>query len=498
MADITERPADQSAGQATPSSAPTSAPAAAATRPDEVYRPLSLLAILGFCLGVLFAGVISVFAVIALFTRTPFFPPLGVFLIPAVVCGICWLARQNIRQSENTLSGEQLALWGLGLSVVVTVLFAAYYGATYLAVSQQAGVFADRWIEAMKEGNAERAFWYLIEPGQRVSIPQPAAGARDPKVRTILEVKFGGGGKGLSFPEFRRGPLLTVFRQGKTATVLRRIGVTEWTYDKGSYDVTLRYHLESPEAATDLIVTVSSQEAVPGEEEGRQWYIKSSEKETGLVQPVHFTPVGQKYVLYSQDAAAVAAGWHLGRSDAKTLWLACVPAAQRDTVEEAFKPENVKKARCASLPGLSGPGMLAVIGEPLRNQTTSRRWFEHGGLLDTTDFWALTPEVGGDMLRRVRGLFAAGANETLGMFAVAQTGVPAVQERDGLAFVTFDATITLPNDEMTAPLYEVLAQITLEGIEDPQKPGHRAWHIHRLALISGHRASGPGKPGGRR
>jgi hypothetical protein len=489
MADITEHPADGSAEKAAP--APDSPPPGPLPGfpEDAVYRPVSLLAILGFCLSVLFGVAMSVTALIALFTRSTLLPPVWICVIPVIAIGVCWMARERIRQSENTQSGEKLAGWGLGLSVIVTVLYGAYYWATYLAVTQQASDFADRWIEALKEGNPEHAYWYLIDPRHRVDIPPPVSGAQDAKLRERLEMEFSGGNtRNTPYNEFRRGRVLTLFRRGGAGTTVRRVGVADWSYDKGSYEVVLRYRIGMPEANADMLVRVASQEPVMAEFDGRQWFVLG--KGSSFDDPtMHPTPLGEEHRQETRDAFAFAEEWDLGMPSTGVgrHYLATVPAAEREAAGK-----ELKRAMCGSFPALSGGGVLAALDAASRKQLIGRRSFQQGDLVDTSEFWALSPKIGDDVKARIKRFFAGHSSFPQGriMFPnimAPNTGVPVREEKNGHVLIAFDVTLNLLNDDRTGALYEVPSQLVVEGIEDAANPGHRLWHIHRLKLISARR-----------
>src|SRR5437588_9050789 len=139
MAETTDRPADAVTGEspagAAPAPADGAAPADAAPRP---YGAVSVLAVIGFALAALYAGVMAAAALIALFTHTPILIPLAWLLVPvaaAVLCGAAWV---QIRGSEGALSGRRLAAWGIGLGLLVGLLYTAHYPATYLVVTPPA------------------------------------------------------------------------------------------------------------------------------------------------------------------------------------------------------------------------------------------------------------------------------------------------------------------------------------------------------------------------
>src|SRR4051812_40579103 len=91
----------------------------------EAYQPLSLLAIAGLLLCLLYALVVIGGGVVALLNPTPWLLPLWTLLLPIVGVALAWVARGRIEGSERTLGGTALANWGIGLGVL--------FGLTYTA-----------------------------------------------------------------------------------------------------------------------------------------------------------------------------------------------------------------------------------------------------------------------------------------------------------------------------------------------------------------------------
>ena len=134
MAETTDRPPDPN-GLAAPLPA---APARADEAP-KAYSSLSLLALGGL-------GVAVVYAVVVRRRRPP--SPCSTacpgscrswsLAVPLAAVVLCWAARVQIQNSEGALTGTRLTVWGLWLSLAVGLLYAAYYSACYLSVTRMA------------------------------------------------------------------------------------------------------------------------------------------------------------------------------------------------------------------------------------------------------------------------------------------------------------------------------------------------------------------------
>src|SRR5579884_1276613 len=131
--------------------APT--PASSAT-----YQPLSLLAMAGFGLSVVYALAVLVGGAVSLAGHIPWLMPYWTFLIPIAVLVVCWAARTRIVNSEGTLSGLAFTTWGSRLAILFSITYAAYYIATFLAVRGPAIDIADDFFQKIKNGQLEQAF----------------------------------------------------------------------------------------------------------------------------------------------------------------------------------------------------------------------------------------------------------------------------------------------------------------------------------------------------
>jgi len=509
MADITERPGErESEGvTATPgpsaSGGPSQVPVEAlpGMPEDAVYRPLSLLAIIGFALSLLFAAGMAITAFVALYTRSPLLPPLILFAIPAAAVAVALLARYQIRQSEGTLSGEKLTNWALGLSIVICVLHGAYFSATYLAVTQQASDYADTWLTALKSGDPARSYWYFLTPENRRKI-QPT----DPGLRKRLELAYRDPSGNMPFGEFRRGEVMAVFGHAGDSATWKRTGVSMPQWEKGGYRVTVRYRVQTAEASGDLEVHLFGRESSAGDE-GRQWIVYGKETRFTAIQ---FTELGERHRKDSEVARRLAKAWHpevetppnqmkpgeqiLHRQiNNNLMYAATIPELEREKGTRALA-----QALSAWFPALSGGASLAAISDASRTLLFNRRLYDQAVFLevDEKEFWA-PDEKRDDILQRARQMFTIGSNRRFGHLTVPETTIPVWEEKDGHTFMSFPASLILFNDTSPTPLYELEAQLILEGVQNPARPETRVWHIHRLKLLSGHTAAQgpPGSPG---
>src|SRR5262245_52525873 len=79
-------------------------PTEAADGADHSYRSLSLMALLGFTVGAVYAAIIILMAIVGFFAGKPLLVGTLVGLIPLGAALLCLFARIQIRRSEGTLA----------------------------------------------------------------------------------------------------------------------------------------------------------------------------------------------------------------------------------------------------------------------------------------------------------------------------------------------------------------------------------------------------------
>ena len=101
-------------------------------------------------------------------------------LVAAIV--ICWIARVRIQAAEDTLSGTALARWGLVVGLFFGVIYSAYLASSDLAVSNQARLAAEHFLQRIEESDLAGAFLLTLKPSARP--PRRATRARSSRCST--------------------------------------------------------------------------------------------------------------------------------------------------------------------------------------------------------------------------------------------------------------------------------------------------------------------------
>src|SRR5438046_426587 len=102
------------------------------------YRPVSLLALAGFALASVFAGLVLLSTLVALIQGVPLFLSGWAMALALAGAAISFLALWHIRNAEGTLAGAALARWGLWLSILLGASYFVYAYVTGLALTTQA------------------------------------------------------------------------------------------------------------------------------------------------------------------------------------------------------------------------------------------------------------------------------------------------------------------------------------------------------------------------
>src|SRR5437764_1266419 len=105
------------------------------------YKPLSLFAVAGLTLGVIYGIILVITGLAALLKAEPFFLPGWLLFLPLLAAALAGAGLWEIYSSEGTRAGVRLARWGLGLSIVLALCYITYTTFTGLAVVSQANRF---------------------------------------------------------------------------------------------------------------------------------------------------------------------------------------------------------------------------------------------------------------------------------------------------------------------------------------------------------------------
>ncbi len=502
MAEAIDRPAgSEQQGISAPSVAEGAAPGQAPpSLPEpEVYRPLSLVALAGFGLAVLYAAVIGVSSLVALFNRAPLLLPTALFLVPLAAAVLSWVGRNQVRASEGTRSGAALALWGIRLSLICGLLYAGYVAGTYFAVRQQAIALADQWMDLLRNDELARAYRLTILPAVRP--------ADDARLLAEIEGRYNDEApQAMSWNRFRQSEFRALFRQGGQAVQAQPLGVTEWDFDKGTYQVMVRYRIATPDLTCEAVVALAGSRAPAEEYEGREWQVLA---DRSRIEPetVRMTPQGEQRARAAMEARSFADKWVRSVTENRDqdsitenlnqAWLGTLPAAERPAAAQVLPRSLV-----CGLPALSGTAVLGGEKDADRDRVVSRVAFDAGSLVreDKNTYWTTLknrPELKEQMPQALRQIFAAGTRHRFARINLAPTRLPIWEEKDGVLRVSFPGQVTT-GDHKTGAEFAYEIELVVEATASGPQADRR---IHSLYVVNGHPAQprpgpGQGPPGG--
>jgi hypothetical protein len=386
-----EEPAARPEGASDPAQLPALTDVPTLEAP-QVYRPLSLLAVLALVLGVAFSLLVVVGGVmpfarayprafVVLLLLGPILGGLGAILMrqkgaeriatvaalalgavvvlvglggllafsgssPWELGGWAWvllfaavlvsvLSLAQIRSSEGALAGRRLARWGLYLSLFFGGYYLIYLGGNQFAVSSQAEKVADGYLDMIEKGALHKAYRETLKPGSRPGDTNLAEeieqGHNVPRGREAGE-----------FAAFCTSPVVQAIRLGGKTERSRKSSSSELT--PTGYVVKVHYDVRNDFGHFEVIVMAHSVE-VGGRREwqviGPASTIVKNELETPLA-----TDVGR---VVTETAPLV------------TRWLEAITAKQPEVAYLLTLPEAPRRQQGRALVA-SRPELAALAG----------------------------------------------------------------------------------------------------------------------------------------
>lgn len=409
-----------------------------APEPAGTYQPLSLLAMAGFGLAVVYALIVLVGGAISLMSHIPWLMPYWTFLLPLAVLVVCRAARTRILNSEGTLSGLAFTTWGTRLAILFTVTYAAYYFATFLAVRGPAIDRANEFLQKIKNGQRPEAFLMTMRPEDIAT-----KGMSRDELRNEIESRFnqpqvGGGGMPGSYSRFCRDRFLRFLEMDGEQASTVPTGVASWEYAKGGYRVVLTYHVTTALLQFDMQVETFGRDPKPGEPKGRQWQIVISRGNTAiLAESIKQTQRGYDFEQKTRQA-------------------------QRYIIDWAAKASDVAQLT---------PSEREAYTKLIRGYET---------------FWA-TKSQRDEMSERIRKTFqpSDGRSKPSVSMNLQSGGIPILRENNGRTTAWIDVTLRYLEEGATMPHYLVDGRLVLTADSSEADKSPSAWRVDALELETG-------------
>ena len=239
------------------------------------YRPISILALVGLIVSVLYGLFVFLFGLSSFVYGNVFLMDSWHYIVPLASVVISWLALRQIRNSEGTMAGASLAKWGIWIGVLTALGYGAYHLATSVALRVQSYSFLmtkdasgrnSGFLPLIMEGKDIRAF-LLTQPSYRRNKYDPDEPV---KIRNVMD---------LPSPMDPRGPIMqfetneivrALHLAAKEGKEPQSLGVQNWSFEGGSFLVEQSFRIPTSEVNLDVTIPVVS---VDSKELGRTWFV---------------------------------------------------------------------------------------------------------------------------------------------------------------------------------------------------------------------------------
>jgi hypothetical protein len=376
--------------------------------PPVFYRRVSGFAIASLIVSAVFGLWVVISALVGFRSRSPVLLPIYAQMLPIAGAVLALIAMLLIRRSEGTLAGVKLATWALLLCAVFGLGYWAYYGATDIAVCNQAEAFTREWFKKIIAGDYGAAFLDTQDPGVRQKV--------NPNDRETIRKRFLNA-LGTAKDGTMRGPLWSfkemdlvhLLRQGGSGSQIKTRGVREWDYKAEGYRVKQLFQITTDEGSYDVQVTVHGIESKSREFEGRAWYVVSG-PETGVLKDgAHVSERGQNIAELRRQSARFIDQWSAKLTRGQMI------GAYRDTLEpvEARRLEKEIQIRTAAAQlSSSGRPFLSILntaGLQAWGRAFCARRFQDANLIQGKDRYDFDDKATKEAVdKAVLNMFAAG------------------------------------------------------------------------------------------
>jgi hypothetical protein len=458
----------------------------------RVRQPRRLLAVAGLGLAGLLLT-LGMGSVVAFSNRNPWLLPGWTIIFPIGAAVLCWVARVRIRESEGSLGGATLAGWGLGLSLVAGLLYGAGFQASMiLAVRQQSNDAAREWIGLIQDGKLDQAFLKTQKSALTAGWPTEGPGLRRLLEGPLVNMPRGRGEPG-NWSSFTHRDFVRLIQMGGPGAKIEQRKV-DWTYEQGGYQVDLQYVITTDLVSFPLNVKVTGTESTQPDKPGRHWRVRLSG--TSI-------PTGENEMRIepaSEEALALLSSVEFGRQFAgewiRRLKGRQTAAAYLDTLPAHRQPDQkLPDRRSQELAYLLGAVPLLSAADPRRDEfRRGLAGFTAGGLVkvDEKNFW-VRDDVRGLVIGGVKDAYDPASFQPPG-YLLQHAPFP-LMRRDGDRLVLrFDARTAVvdKSDPKTAKYIAegyVVVEIAITPDGAPRLSGGAGPRIVAFELLRGLKAS---------
>jgi hypothetical protein len=246
-----------------------------ATTETIQYKPLSLLAIAGLVLAVLFTIILALFVADAWSRGQPIFLPGLLLLLPLGGIALSLLGLWEIKNSEGTRAGRRLAVIGFWLSLLAGGGYFTMQTVTGMAIIQQSNRFmTEKDVDSgffprlqSSDVDARTAFLFTLGKNERSGVSP--LNERDMEQFDMPNPQSP---KGL-LARFMESSLVRAVRECAPGSLKVEPGaVKDWTYDAGAYKISRTYQVTTDDGVWEVPMQLTSIEP-EAEGEKRKWRV---------------------------------------------------------------------------------------------------------------------------------------------------------------------------------------------------------------------------------
>jgi hypothetical protein len=263
----------------------------------------------------------------------PWLLPGLTWLLAGAAVLISWLAWARIRESEGALSGLTLARWGVGLSLAFAVYYGVYRMGNQFAVDRQAQDCIEEYLSLIRDDRMPEAFLRTLKPGTRPPV--------DANLDEAIQVEFNlprNPREPGQYDGFRMSDYVQFIRMSGKQASWKRTSASS-THSPAGYEITMTYDVDTVVGEFEVNLVAQSVESAGSG--SRQWHVVL--RPSSVVYPMKSqTPMAKEMEYALAAAFPMAREWINRVQVGKTDWayLDTLPPAEREKQRAAWVLSN--------------------------------------------------------------------------------------------------------------------------------------------------------------
>jgi hypothetical protein len=384
--------------------------------------------------------------------------------------GLSWFAQIQIKGSEGTLSGEELARGGLLTGLSVAILYGAYLVSGNMALYTQSRATANDFLALIQQDEDLKAFVLTIPIGER-----PPSGQERDQVEALHNMVVPPAEVG-EYTMFRNNPLFQLIRAGGKDIKLNEQRIST-EFVQGVYYTKIEYRAATPFNIFEFNIVVAGQDVEVGGIKRRQWFIVR--RATGLNESIPIGSSDKGREVFRQTALA------------EKVLLKFIETMDANKLKDAFLQMQPPQEREAL-------SKQKVLDSPAYTS------FVRGKELGVDEMWTPSGDEGREIRKVVANLFNPEATRvvasapTMAIYSFSQISrtAPRYRAEDDRFSVRFDVRLLVRESSFPMPRFIGEAAIVIEGPQDAKEEDQlrvREIKMYRAAKPPVEDKGGPGR-----